>query len=78
MHGTKIYWLEVDVIAATTQLGEQSVLDRENKQELGFLWFTVHKKVAYNSSGYDVSLVTMNTNKMRLVHAHPFAINNNK
>ena len=30
------YWLKVDVIPATAQLGEQSVPDRQNKNELGF------------------------------------------
>ena len=30
------YCLKVDVIAATTQLGEQSVPVPQNKQELGF------------------------------------------
>ena len=30
------YWLKVDVIVATTQLGEQCVPDRQNKNELGF------------------------------------------
>jgi len=39
-------------IMCRTQLGEQSVLNQQNEQELSFSQFTVNKQVAYNSNSH--------------------------
>ena len=52
-----------------TQLGEQSVPDKQNEQELVFPQFAVNKQVAYNSNSHTVSPVTINTVKLLLVVA---------
>ena len=41
-------------IMCRTQLGEQSVPDQQNEEELGFSQFTVTKQVAYNSNSHTV------------------------